>query len=324
MNPRSLSLIVATYNRGSRIARTLDSVLAQTCLPDEILVADDCSTDGTGDWVREHYPTVRVVRTPANLRTSGARNFGAAQAVGDVLMFLDHDDELLPNAVETLLSLRAEFPEARAVHADHTYVNLVTGVRYPDHHTAQPAFHRMRRIPVLRRTPFGRLYGRPLYYALLRGNLLQQPWAIDRDFFQRLGGFAVDIRYCEDWELYLRVTRAAPVAVSDRVISHHYVEGGNLHLCPDQAVMHQRVIRRRLRDEGFRNPRATGILHRRLAGYLKMDGDRARFTDLPRAWRCYVRSFLHWPFDHVVAARCLLWPVQMLRTFSRPKERIHD
>lgn len=68
----AISLIIATYNRGPLIARTLDSVLNQTWPPEEVVVVDDCSTDGTGDWVRSHYANVRVVRTPQNARTSGA------------------------------------------------------------------------------------------------------------------------------------------------------------------------------------------------------------------------------------------------------------
>jgi len=306
-----ISLIIATYNRGPAITRTLDSALKQTRQADEVIVVDDCSPDETGDWVRQHYPQIQVVRTPHNLYTSGARNFGARVACGDVLMFLDHDDELLPHAVATLLGLLHEFPEAGAAYADHTYTNTVSGVHYPDHHTAQRPFARMRRIPVLRQTSAGQLYGRPMYQALLWGNLLQQPWAVRRDFFLALEGFAEDVRFCEDWDLYLRVTRAALVAVTDRVISHHYVEGENLHLHPNQAAMHQRVIERRLRYERFHDLWAGLVLRRRLAGYLKSAGDQARSASLVRAWRFYLRAFLNWPFDHVVAARCLLWPLQM-------------
>lgn len=311
---RAVSLVIATHNRGPRIAATLDSALRQSRPFQEIVVVDDCSTDGTGDWVTANYPPVRVVRTPRNLYTSGARNFGAEAAAGDVLFFLDHDDVLHPHAAETLLGLLEEFPEARAAYADHTYVNLVTGVCRPDHHAAQAAFGRLHQVPAARATPTGRLYtGRSLYRALLRGNLLQQPWAVYRHTFLRLGGFAADVRYCEDWDLYLRVARAAPVALSDRVISDHIVEGENLHLAPDQAEMHMRVLRRRLRAERFRDLAACWLLHRRLAGYHKTAGDRAATGDLGRAWRCYLRSFAHWPFDHVVAARLLLWPVRLCR-----------
>ena len=308
----AISVIIAAYNRGPLIARTLDSVLNQTRPADEILVVDDCSPDGTGNWVRARYPQVRVVRTESNLFTSGARNFGARHASGDLLIFLDHDDELMPHAVEALLELRAAFPEAGAVFTDHASLNRVTGISLPDHHTAETAFHRLRTIPVLREAAGARLYGRALYHALLRGNLLQRPWAVDTALFHRLGGFAPDVRYCEDWDMYLRVTRAFLVVVSDIVISRHITEGGNLHLTPNQSAMHMRVIERRLREDRFRDPAAAWVLSRRLANYLKRQGDQARRTDPAGALRRYLHSLYYWPFDHIVAARSLIWSWSML------------
>src|ERR1700756_275745 len=149
LHPLSYSLVIATYNRGPRIAATLDSVFGQTRVPDEIVVVDDGSTRGTGEWVRSHYPRVRVLSTP-NGGTSLARNRGAEAAAGDVLVFLDHDDTLLSHAVATLAGLLERFPEAHAAYADHRYVNLVSGETYENHHSAQPAFARLAAIPVLR------------------------------------------------------------------------------------------------------------------------------------------------------------------------------
>jgi glycosyltransferase involved in cell wall biosynthesis len=311
-NPQKLSLIIATYNRGPRIARTLDSVLAQTFPPHEIIVVDDCSSDGTGEWVREHYPQVKVVRPEKNLRTSGARNFGARQATGNVLVFLDHDDELMPHALETLAGLLRDHPEARAAYADHVYNNAVDDIYYPDHHSSQPAFARLRRVRSQRVSPLGRVYGSELHHALLWGNLLQQPWAVYRDSFHSVGGFAEDVRYCEDWDLYLRVTRLFPIVLSDRVISIHHVDGENLHLRGGQEEMHMRVLRRYLRATGWLALRARCVARRRLAMYYITTGDKVSSHSLGEAWRQYFWSVGSWPFDHVVVGRLILWPVQGL------------
>jgi glycosyltransferase involved in cell wall biosynthesis len=302
----SVSLVIAAYNRGPKIAPILESALAQSVPPGEILVVDDGSPDGTGAWVAEHYPMVRVVRI-ANRGTSGARNFGASEARGEVLVFLDHDDLLRPHAVETLLRQLATFPEARASFADHAYTNTVTGVRYHDHHGDQAAFHRLRAIPVQARVGLARLYGKPMHAALLRGNLLQQPWAVYRETFLRLGGFESTISYCEDWDLYLRVAAAVPLVLSDEVISEHMIEGENLHLAPGQAAMHRRVICRQLQFNFPKNPRALAVLCRRLAMYHKSEGDRVRPESPADAWKSYLKSLAWWPFDHVVLARVILW-----------------
>jgi glycosyltransferase involved in cell wall biosynthesis len=307
-----VSLIIATFNRGPRIGRTLDSVRAQTRRPDEVVVVDDCSTDGTGEWVREHYPEVRVVRPAANLRTSGARNFGAAAASNELLVFLDHDDELLPPAVATLKKNLRDFPAARAAFADHAYVNHENGVRHDNHHAAQPGFHRLRGVPVLNHQGPARLYGRPLYYALLRGNLLQQPWAIYRRTFLDLGGFAEEVRWCEDWDLYLRVADRVPLVLSDELISVHHIEGDNLHLTPDQDPMYVRVLTRQLECQRRTDWRAWTVTRRRLAMFAKTAGDRARPAGLAQAWRNYLRSLTLWPFDHVVAGRTILWSLRIM------------
>jgi glycosyltransferase involved in cell wall biosynthesis len=298
-----VAVVIATYNRGERLGPTLQSVLAQTMAPGSIVVVDDGSTDDTAAWTRSTYPQATVL-TKANGGTSSARNVGVAHVREPLVLFLDHDDILLPHALETLLAGLAAFPEAAGSFADHSYHNLVSGESYPDHHTAQPAFHRLRQVHALGEREGVRLYGRALFYALLRGNLLQQPWLARREAFLAAGGYAEDVRYCEDWDLYVRLVRRHRVALSDRVISRHIIEGENLHLSPVQSGMHVRVIER-LRADAWRSGdlRAALILTRRLALYFKAWGDTAAEVREARRW--YRRSALAWPFDMVASARAL-------------------
>jgi glycosyltransferase involved in cell wall biosynthesis len=284
----------------------------QTRIPDEVVLVDDGSTDGTGDWIRSHYPQTQVLTTP-NGGTSRARNRGAQEAHGDVLVFLDHDDTLLPHAVDTLVRLLAEFPEARAAFADHIYTNLATGIRYENHHSSQPSFHRLSSIPAIRQNGNARLYGRSMHRALLHGNLLQQPWAIHRQTFLELKGFEPDIRYCEDWDLYLRIAAAVPLVLSDEVISNHIIEGENLHLAQGQEAMHQRVILRQIRACFPARPREVITLCRRLANYRKCAGDLARQEQrIADAWKLNLQAALLWPRDHVVVGRLMLWAPRAL------------
>lgn len=302
----TISVVIATYNRGARIARTLDSVLAQTVRPTEIIVIDDQSTDDTAAWIREHYPDVQVATVP-NGGSSASRNRGAERARGDVLIFLDHDDDMLPTCVETLVGLLRRFPEARAAFADHELKNVVDGVHFRNHHTEQAAFHRLRAVRPVATDGADRAYGRELFYAMLSGNLLQQPWAIYRDDFLALGGFDTAIRYCEDWELYTRLVASRVVALTDRVVSVHYIEGQNLHRVSGQDLQHMKVIRKHLAGPGRHDWRMVRILRPRLANYYKTRGDLLRADGQPGAWMEYLRSLTTWPGDPVVMARLVLW-----------------
>jgi glycosyltransferase involved in cell wall biosynthesis len=307
---RSTSLVIATYNRGEKILETIKTTVSQSLPFTEIIVVDECSSDNTAQQIEAAYPSVRVVRTPENLFTSGARNFGARQANGEWLMFLDHDDLLLPEAHEVLSTLLDVYPRARAAFADHTYENRVSGEYFPNHHSAQISFHRLRKIEALESCEIGRLYDNRMFAALLDGNLLQQPWMIQKEAFLACGGFSADVRYCEDWDLYLRVAASVRIALTDVVIARHIVEGENLHLSDGQELMHMRVLRRVMTSDGT-SWRAKSRCRMRLANYSKSFGDRAAANgSMGAAIRHYWRSLAVWPFDYMVIYRSIYWPLR--------------
>jgi glycosyltransferase involved in cell wall biosynthesis len=312
--PPTFTIAIAAYNRGPAIARTLDSVLAQTLPALEVVVVDDGSADDTVDFVRRHYPQVRLVPI-AHGGQSVARNRGAEEARGDVVVHFDSDDVMMPHALATFADLFRTFPEARAAFADHRYENSITGTVWENHHRTQPQFARMWSTRPVRTVGDSRLYDRRLYYPMLHGGLLQQPWAVYRSTFLESGGFVPGLRSNEDWDLFLRLVYRHPVALTDRVISTHLLEKDRDHvsLSSGQDETNMAVIRRHLQFRRWSDPWASAILRRRLGLYLKSHGDQARPTDLGRAWKMYWRSFCTWPFDPVVAARALcLWPLRLL------------
>ncbi len=95
----TVSVLIPAYNEASRIATTLESVLAQTHPPHEVIVVDDGSTDATAD-VASAFP-VRVLRK-ANGGISSARNLGLREAHGTWVAFLDADDRWSPTRLEWL------------------------------------------------------------------------------------------------------------------------------------------------------------------------------------------------------------------------------
>jgi len=90
-----LAVCLLTYNHVSIVGSTLDSVLDQTLVGFELIVSDDCSTDGTWELVSDRAardPRIRAIRTPRNLGMAGNANFAARQSQRPYLALLHHDD----------------------------------------------------------------------------------------------------------------------------------------------------------------------------------------------------------------------------------------
>lgn len=96
-----ISVIIPCYNSAQWVGGAVDSVLAQTKPPHEVIVVDDGSTDDPAATLTKFGNKVRLVTRP-NGGLSAARNTGVAEASGDWFLFLDADDHLFPNALEML------------------------------------------------------------------------------------------------------------------------------------------------------------------------------------------------------------------------------
>ena len=116
IDAESASIIIPTFNGGSRIGYCLDSLISQTAGRDvEILVVDDGSTDNTADVARSY--SVRVI-TQANAGPASARNRGALEAKGKILLFTDDDCVPMPDWLNAML---APFNDPEVVGAKGVY-----------------------------------------------------------------------------------------------------------------------------------------------------------------------------------------------------------
>ncbi|MGF1449416.1 MAG: glycosyltransferase family 2 protein [Opitutales bacterium] len=99
-----VSVIIPCYNRADVIGATLDAVLNQHRPPEEVIVVDDGSTDGSANYLRTHYGhRVRVIEQP-NGGPGSARNTGLKVAQGEYVEFMDSDD--IPTAEKLFCQVR--------------------------------------------------------------------------------------------------------------------------------------------------------------------------------------------------------------------------
>jgi len=97
-----VSIIMPCFNREHLIKRAIDSSLSQTIRNVEVIVINDCSTDGTSATVNSFGSQVSQIRLKKNVGPSTARNLGLNEAKGEFVLFLDSDDYIEPNSLENL------------------------------------------------------------------------------------------------------------------------------------------------------------------------------------------------------------------------------
>lgn len=126
-----ITVIVPVFNMASdqRLSTCLDSLVHQTYENLEILAVDDCSTDESGEILRDYaarYPgRVTALKTEQNHHQGGAKNVGLVHATGDWIAFIDADDWVVPDYFERLRGKAAE-TGADCVGTDYSLVSTHT------------------------------------------------------------------------------------------------------------------------------------------------------------------------------------------------------
>lgn len=117
-----ISVIIPTYNRAQCIGRALASVKQQGIEGLEVLIGDDASTDDTVAIVKAQMPSARFIKLGFNQGAAAARNAALKLAQGDLMAFLDSDDEWLPGKLEKQIKFLQEHPEVGLCGSGHILV----------------------------------------------------------------------------------------------------------------------------------------------------------------------------------------------------------
>lgn len=194
-----ISVILPTFNRADLIGETLDSLLAQTRRPDEILVIDDGSTDSTPEVLGRYDAEFRVIRQD-NAGKATALNRALSEAQGDLIWVVDDDDILLPEACALLAGALEDDPDlgfCAGRHLDFT------------HDPAAPATSSADAPPSLRAPGYMRdSTPASLFPDLLEGCHIFQPGLMVRKrTYDAAGPFRAELTRSQDYEMLLRIAR---------------------------------------------------------------------------------------------------------------------
>lgn len=277
----AVSVIIPAYNAEPFIRETVESVLAQTVPPVEIIVVNDGSTDGTAAVLRDFGTRIQVLTQP-NRGPTAARNAGAAAARGHWLAFLDADDLWLPAKLERQLA-RAEASGAALVYTDR--FNLGDRGDLPEVQSdIQPLYE-----------------GDVFVDLLLLGNhITASSVMLNTAVFRSVGEFRLP-HGTEDWELWIRVAERHRVAACKEPLVRYRFHGGMMSGNP---VKMQRA-RRLAVQTGLNLPRGralSGSVRRRILAATANENanDAARKRAFGLAMTEYARAVGYWPFQSAV------------------------
>lgn len=201
--PPRLSIVVTTKDRPALAQRAVASALSQNTVPIEVIVVDD----GSEPPFDTSYPEVKVIRLEEPSGVCAARNIGLKAARGELITFLDDDDELLPHMAEE--SLRAldgsDLPPPVAV---------LSAMSIVDRDGSESEI----RLPVT--LPKGRHYfleEKQPGHSFQAHNALVAPVKVMR----AIGGWDEEMRASEHGDLFLRLNQQCSIQGVDRVAYRH-------------------------------------------------------------------------------------------------------
>lgn len=198
------SVIIPTYNRENEISRAITSVINQTMGDFEIIIVDDGSTDNTEAIVKSfNDDRIRFVKQK-NSGATVARNTGIENSQGDVISFLDSDDEWMPTMLEN---------QKRVYDSDTdiTFVYSNVQLKYPNGTTK----------------PFGKklgISGNAYSQALAQGYIAPTSvLSAKRECFKRIGGFDVSLPASQDDDMCFRLAKHFKCGYIDQVLANMYI-----------------------------------------------------------------------------------------------------
>jgi glycosyltransferase involved in cell wall biosynthesis len=202
-----ISVVIPLYNKRNAINDTLESVFKQTFQPEEIIVVNDGSTDGSEKIVEAlSHPLIKIIDQP-NKGVSTARNIGIGEATGEWIAFLDADDIWMPQYLEHIKQLSGLFPECKVLACSYMIQDPAGASRGI----------------LLNKLPFTGEYGKLINYfdvsAVSHPPICSSSVVVQKSAMEHIGGFPPSVKSGEDLLTWAKLASEFEIAYSQKKLA---------------------------------------------------------------------------------------------------------
>ncbi len=273
MSKSRVSVVVPTRDNLDTLPKALDSIRAQNISEIEIIVADDGSVDGTEEWLAglmKIEPRLKVIQTGGK-GPAHARNKAIAAATSPFIAFLDSDDWWHTGKLKWQVAYLEQNSKIGFSFTDYIHIDPQGKILQTCFEYWKPSYGG--------RPPQG--YEELLHpeAELLACNTAGTSTIVARtDLLQNANGFATDLQSAEDWDLWLRLARVAPVACTSIIGTSYLMRTNSESARREDRLNAMASIIDRYR--GHTDPlfctavrRADARIHAARADIARMNGD---------------------------------------------------
>ena len=262
-----VSIIIPNYNHAQYVGDAIWSVLTQEYRNFEIIVVDDGSTDNSREVITQFGDKVQYIHQK-NAGLSAARNTGIKASKGVLIGVLDADDMYESIFLSTLVVTLQENPDADGVYCGYQFVD-----------------HKNNLLPQIEARPVDH---DKLYDALLDGNFfVPESIFLRRYVYDNVGLFDETLRACEDWDVWLRVTKKYKIVHSPNILTRHRILPGSMSTDPQRMLTYRlAVLKKHVGDEPVGN--GSSVAHRAYGrAYLGSCVEYLQYGNTDRAYECF-------------------------------------
>ena len=193
-----ISVIIPVRNRVVEVKRAITSALNQTYQPKEVIVIDDASDTPLKDKLaNELLDKIKILRLEKNMGVSFCRNLGIKRAKGDWIALLDSDDEWKKEKLKNQINYLKKNPFFEILQCDEIWIRNGVRVNRCKHHEKKEGFIFKKSLELCAISPSAVLFSKEL--------------------IKHFGYFDINFPVCEDYELWLRITRQKPVGLNKQM-----------------------------------------------------------------------------------------------------------